>query len=71
MALMPFNEYRMARFAGEPIPFFDALQPLEIPMAVIGMLVLVAVFILLVWQYRPGYNRFVSRFHYWRFSHDK
>lgn len=70
-ALMPFNEYRMARFAGEPIPFFDALQPLEIPMAVIGTLVLVAVFILLVWQYRPSYNRFVSRFHYWRFSHDK
>lgn len=70
-ALMPFNEYRMARFAGEPIPFFDALQPSEIPMAVIGTLVLVAVFILLVWQYRPSYNRFVSRFHYWRFSHDK
>ena len=70
-ALMPFNEYRMARFVGEPIPFLDALQPSEIPMVVVGLGLVVAEFILLFWQYTPSYNRLVSRFYYWRFSHDK
>ena len=68
MVLTAFNEYRVARFAGEPIPFFDALQPSEIPMVVIGLILVVAEFILLFWQYTPSYNRLVSRFHYWRFS---
>lgn len=68
MVLTAFNEYRVARFAGEPIPFFDALQPSEIPIVIIGLILVVAEFILLLWQYTPSYNRLVSRFHYWRFS---
>ena len=68
MVLTAFNEHRVSRFAGEPIPFLDSLQPSEIPMVVIGLILVVAEFILLLWQYTPSYNRLVSRFHYWRFS---
>lgn len=68
MVLTAFNEHRVSRFAGEPIPFLDSLQPSEIPMVVIGLILVVAEFILLFWQYTPSYNRLVSRFHYWRFS---
>ena len=68
MVLTAFNEHRVARFAGEPIPILDSLQPSEIPMVVIGLILVVAEFILLFWQYTPSYNRLVSRFHYWRFS---
>ena len=68
MVLTAFNEYRVARFAGEPIPFFDALQPSEIPIVIIGLMLVIAEFILLFWQYTPSYNRLVSRFHYWKFS---
>ena len=68
MVLTAFNEHRVSRFAGEPIPFLDSLQPSEIPMVVIGLILVVTEFILLFWQYTPSYNRLVSRFHYWRFS---
>ena len=68
MVLTAFNEHRVSRFAGEPIPFLDSLQPSEIPMVVIGLILVLAEFILLFWQYTPSYNRLVSRFHYWRFS---
>ena len=68
MVLTAFNEHRVARFAGEPIPILDSLQPSEIPMVVIGLILVVAEFILLFWQYTPSYNRLVSRFHYWLFS---
>ena len=68
MVLTAFNEHRVTRFAGEPIPFLDSLQSSEIPIVVIGLILVVAQFILLFWQYTPNYNRLVSRFHYWRFS---
>ena len=69
MALTAFNEYRVARFTGEPIPFFDALQPSEIPMVVIGLILVVAEFILLFWQYTPSYNRLMAKYYYRRYSH--
>ena len=68
MVLTAFNEHRVSRFAGEPIPLLDALQPSEIPMVIAGLILVLAEFILLFWQYTPSYNRLVSRFHYWRFS---
>lgn len=68
MVLNSFNEYHAARFVGEPIPFLDALQPTEFPIVVVGLIIVVAEFVLLFWQYTPSYNRLMAKYYYWRFS---
>ena len=68
MVMNELNEYRVARMAGTPIPLMDALQPGEIPVMLIGLLLVIAEFFLLFWQFRPSYNRMISKYYYWKFS---
>ena len=68
MVMNALNEYRVARMAGAPIPLMEALQPGEIPVMLIGLLLVIAEFVLLFWQFRPSYNRMISKYYYWKFS---
>ena len=62
------DDYRTARFAGTPIPITEALQAGEIFSIIIGIVLIIAEFAVMMRQYNPTYNRWMSKYYYWRFS---
>lgn len=68
MVMYAFSEYRQARLGGTPIPLLDALQPEELPLVFLGLILVIAEFALLFWEHRPSYNHFMAGFYYWKFS---
>ena len=62
------DDYRTARLAGTPIPITEALQAGEIFSIIIGIVLIIAEFAVMMRQYNPTYNRWMSKYYYWRFS---
>lgn len=67
IALFQFEEYRIARLSGSCIPFFDALQPGEIPLVVIGLSVAVMAGWYTLMKGTPKHVSLMSRYYYWRY----
>lgn len=62
------DDYRTARLAGTPIPITEALQAGEIFSIIIGIVLIIAEFAVMMRQYNPTYNRWMSKYYYWQFS---
>lgn len=68
IALYQFEEYRIERLSGGYMPFFDALQPGEIPLVVFGISVAVMAGWYTLMKGTPTHVNLMSRYYYWRFS---
>ena len=68
IALYPFEEYRIERLSGGYMPFFDALQPGEIPLVVFGISVAVMAGWHTLMKGTSTHVSLMSRYYYWRFS---
>lgn len=68
LVLNPLDAYRCARLDGNPIPLWDTLELPEILSVVMGIILIVAEFGLIIWQFTPNYNRLMAQLYYWRFS---
>ena len=67
MVLNPFDEYRSARLSGNPIPIWDTLDVTDMLSVLTGVMLITINFGLLLWQYKPSYNRLMAQFYNWKF----
>lgn len=68
LIIYALDDYRTARFAGTPIPFSEAMQGGEVLAIILGVVLIIAEFAIMMKQYNPNYNRFMSRYCFWKYS---
>ena len=67
LVLCQFEEYRIERLSGGYMPFFDALQPGEIPLVVFGISIAFMAGWYTLMKGTPTHVSLMSRYYYWRF----